>query len=76
MLSASTIEKGIRQALQEQGVSLSDKSASALVGRLIAERSKENNIKELHYKTKQGERFHGKLQVLMEAVRGGGVNFI
>lgn len=75
MVSASTIEKYIREGLKEEGVSLADKSACALVGRLIAERSKEKNISALHYKTKHGERYHGKLQVLLEAIKAGGVSF-
>ncbi|GMH33987.1 hypothetical protein BSKO_01821 [Bryopsis sp. KO-2023] len=74
-VSASTIEKGIREALHEQKVSLSDKSACALVGRLIAERSREKDISELHYKTKVGQRYHGKLQVLLDAISAGGLKF-
>lgn len=73
--SASTIEKYIRESLKQEGVSLADKSACALVGRLIAERSKEKDISAVHYKTKHGERYHGKLQVLLEAIRAGGISF-
>lgn len=71
MVSASTVEKGIKEEL----VNRSDKAAAAHVGRTLAERAKAASIPAVHFVKPKNKPFHGKLRVLIESVRDAGMKF-
>ena len=54
---------------------LSDKHASAQIGRTIAERAKAAQIPAVHYGKPRGKRFHGKLKALIDNMREAGMTF-
>lgn len=74
VLTASTIERHIRKELE--GKTKSDKASCALVGNLLADRCKTKDIEKLHYEFKEGQRFHGKLEVLITTLRQQGVHVL
>ncbi|CAD7696349.1 unnamed protein product [Ostreobium quekettii] len=69
--SASTHERSTRAALE--GQPKADKAASALVGRLIAERARALGIAAVHFKLAEGKKYHGKIKELVEAMKANGV---
>lgn len=66
--SASTIEKGNRQA---QG---SNCTAAAGIGKRIAEKAKAAGVENVVF-DRNGYRFHGRVKALADAAREGGLKF-
>ena len=66
LCSASSLDKTI-----EGG---GNKEAAKAVGKLIAERAKENNITDVVF-DRGGNIYHGRVQALAEGAREGGLNF-
>jgi large subunit ribosomal protein L18 len=67
LAAASTLEAGIR----EQGGAT--QTASALVGKLIAERSLDKGIKQVVF-DRGGKLYHGRVAALAEAAREAGLS--
>ena len=65
--SASTVEKDFK----EYG---GNKEAARAVGKLLAERAAEKNIKDVVF-DRGGYVYHGRVQALAEGAREGGLNF-
>jgi large subunit ribosomal protein L18 len=70
LLSASTLDKALREALANGA----DKAAAGRVGALIAERAKAAGITEVVF-DRGGFRFHGRIKALADAAREGGLSF-
>jgi|TARA_B100001250_G_scaffold81449_1_gene67147 large subunit ribosomal protein L18 len=68
--TASTISKEIKKDLS----STSNKEAAALVGKLIAEKSKSKGIEKVAF-DRSGFKYHGRVKALAEAAREAGLNF-
>ena len=71
LASASTIEPSLRSALAS--TSSSDRAACSVVGKLLAERCKAQEIPELHFVYKPGQSYHGKLKTLLDTIVKNGV---
>lgn len=67
LVSASTTEKDFK----EYG---GNKEAARAVGKLLAERAAEKNIKDVVF-DRGGYVYHGRVQALAEGAREGGLNF-
>ncbi|KAK9787998.1 hypothetical protein WJX73_000835 [Symbiochloris irregularis] len=67
--SASTIERAQRQSL----ANTADKAASAVIGRILAERAGKASVSQVHWDRRHGEKYHGKIKELLDAVQQGGV---
>jgi len=67
--AASSLEKTMRGAGKG-----ADIAAAKAVGKLIAERGKENGIKDVVF-DRGGYLFHGRIKALADAAREGGLNF-
>jgi large subunit ribosomal protein L18 len=70
LASASTAEKDVRASLPNGG----NKSAAALVGKRIAERTKGLGISEVAF-DRSGYKYHGRVKALAEAAREAGLKF-
>jgi large subunit ribosomal protein L18 len=70
LVSASTVEKGLFGAGKFAG----NKEAAAKVGQALAARAIERGIKHVVF-DRGPYKYHGRVQVLAEAVRQGGVEF-
>jgi large subunit ribosomal protein L18 len=70
LATASTLEKTMREA----GNKGADIDAAKAVGKLIAERAKEKNIKEVVF-DRGSYLYHGRIKALADAAREGGLNF-
>jgi large subunit ribosomal protein L18 len=68
--AASTLEKDYRAG----GKKGSDKSAAAVVGKLIAERAKKAGVVTVVF-DRGGYLYHGRVKALAEAAREGGLKF-
>ena len=68
MVAASSNEKGI---LEKKGTKT---EKAVLVGKLIAERAKENGIENIVF-DRNGYLYHGRVKALAEAAREGGLKF-
>lgn len=66
--SASTVEKAV-----ELGVT-GNISAASEIGKLIAERAKENGIERVAF-DRSGFRYHGRIKALADAARENGLQF-
>lgn len=69
--SASTLEKALKNTFQ--GRSRTDKKAAADVGAILASRAIAANVKQMHWDRRQGERYHGKLAALLDAIKQTGI---
>ena len=58
---ASTIENIIRENVV-QGKPKSEKPSSVFVGTMLAERSKEKGVQQVHFEMKHRKKYHGKLK--------------
>ena len=68
--TASTISREIKKDLSLT----SNKEAAALVGKLIAEKSKSKGIEKVAF-DRSGFKYHGRVKALAEAAREAGLNF-
>lgn len=71
--SASTQQRDVRDMLREKGASHCDVRASALVGRLLAEKAKEAKVEEVHFDNHRDLTYAGKVKVLIDSIRSNGV---
>jgi len=70
LAAASSLEKAMRDA----GTKGADIDAAKAVGKLIAERAKAKNIKDVVF-DRGGYLYHGRIKALADAAREGGLNF-
>jgi len=70
LAAASTVQKDVRAELK----STSNKEAAAKVGRVVAERAVQAGITDVAF-DRSGYRYHGRVQVLADAAREGGLKF-
>ena len=70
LASASTVQSDVKAGL----TSGKNKDAAAKVGQLIAERAKAAGIEKIAF-DRSGYRYHGRIKVLAEAAREGGLQF-
>ena len=68
--AASTMEKDVKGALKTGA----DKAAAAAVGKLIAERAKAANVKDVVF-DRGGYMYHGRVKALADAARAAGLLF-
>uniref|UniRef100_A0A7N0TDN5 50S ribosomal protein L18 n=1 Tax=Kalanchoe fedtschenkoi TaxID=63787 RepID=A0A7N0TDN5_KALFE len=69
---ATTNARDLRNSLP----SLTDHNACRVIGKLIAERSKEADVFALSYETKKDERVEGKLAVVLDTIQENGIIFV
>ncbi|CAL0329458.1 unnamed protein product [Lupinus luteus] len=69
---ATTNAKDLRNSLP----SLTDNNACRLVGKLIAERSKEADVYALAYEPRKDERIEGKLGIILDTIKDNGILFV
>ncbi|KAK4284953.1 hypothetical protein QN277_001716 [Acacia crassicarpa] len=69
---ATTNAKDLRNSLP----SLTDHNACRVVGRLIAERSKEADVYAMAYEPRKGERIEGKLGIVLDTIKENGIIFV
>jgi large subunit ribosomal protein L18 len=70
LAQASSLDKGLRSELSYGG----NKTAAALVGKLIAERCLAAGIKAVAF-DRSGYKYHGRVKALADAAREGGIQF-
>ncbi len=70
IVSASTLDPGIRSELDGKRKG----TAAALVGKLVARRAVERGITEVVF-DRGGYRYHGRVKALAESAREGGLEF-
>ena len=68
--SASTLSKDLRKILKRTG----NKDAAAAVGKLIAERAKEQGVERVAF-DRSGFNYHGRIKALADAAREAGLGF-
>ncbi|XP_019465483.1 PREDICTED: uncharacterized protein LOC109363670 isoform X2 [Lupinus angustifolius] len=69
---ATTNAKDLRNSLP----SLTDNNACRLIGKLIAERSKEADVYVLAYEPRKDERIEGKLGIILDTIKENGILFV
>ncbi|KAE9620144.1 putative ribosomal protein L18 [Lupinus albus] len=69
---ATTNAKDLRNSLP----SLTDNNACRLIGKLIAERSKEADVYALAYEPRKDERIEGKLGIILDTIKENGILFV
>lgn len=70
LVSASTNESSLR----ENEKNLKNKEAAKLLGRILAERAKEKNIKNVVF-DRGGFKYHGVIKEFADMARNGGLDF-
>ena len=70
IVSASTVEKSMRDELSYTG----NADAAAAIGKLVAERAKEKGIESVAF-DRSGFKYHGRVKALAEAAREAGLQF-
>jgi large subunit ribosomal protein L18 len=70
LVAASTLEKDVKSELKKTN----DVEAAAYVGKLIAKKAIEKNIKDVVF-DRGGFLYHGKIKALADAAREAGLNF-
>lgn len=70
IVSASTVEKSMRDELSYTG----NAEAAAAIGKLVAERAKEKGIESVAF-DRSGFKYHGRVKALAEAAREAGLQF-
>ena len=70
LAAASTIDPEIRQQQSYGG----NKSAAAIVGRVVAERAKQAGIDKICF-DRRSYKYHGRVQALADAAREAGLQF-
>ncbi|KAE8678389.1 17.5 kd heat shock family protein [Hibiscus syriacus] len=69
---ATTNAKDLRNDLP----SLTDHNACRIIGKLIAERSKEADVYAMSYEPRKGERIEGKLGIVLDSIKENGIIFV
>ena len=69
--AASTLERALKDTFT--GRSKTDKKAAAEIGNVLGSRIKAANLSAVHWDRRRGEKYHGKVAALLEAVKGQGV---
>lgn len=69
--AASTLEKALKGTFE--GQSRTDKKAAAAIGTILAGRAKAASVDHVHWDRRKGEKYHGKLAALLEAIKDAGV---
>lgn len=69
---ATTNAKDLRSALP----SLTDHNACIVIGKLIAERSKEADVFAMSYEARKDERIEGKLGIVLDTIKENGIIFV
>ncbi|XP_048331453.1 uncharacterized protein LOC125422912 [Ziziphus jujuba] len=69
---ATTNAKDLRNNLP----SLTDHNACRVIGKLIAERSKEADVYAMSYEPRKGERIEGKLGIVLDTIKENGIIFV
>ncbi|OMO93402.1 Ribosomal protein L18/L5 [Corchorus capsularis] len=69
---ATTNARDLRTTLP----SLTDHNACRIIGKLIAERSKEADVYAMAYEPRKGERIEGKLGIVLDTIKENGVIFV
>ncbi|KAJ6975557.1 hypothetical protein NC653_031409 [Populus alba x Populus x berolinensis] len=69
---ATTNAKDLRHSLP----SLTDHNACRIVGKLIAERSKEADVYAISYEPRKDERIEGKLGIVIDTIKENGIIFV
>ncbi|KAK1401528.1 Structural constituent of ribosome [Heracleum sosnowskyi] len=69
---ATTNSKDLRNTLP----SLTDTNACRVIGKLIAERSKEADVFAMSYETKKNERIEGRLGIVLDTIKENGIIFV
>ena len=70
LASASTVQKSVREAVNNTG----NRDAASMVGKLIAERAKEAGVDTVAF-DRSGFRYHGRVKALADAAREAGLKF-
>ena len=70
LASASSLEKELRGQLKHGG----NRKAAEVVGQRIAAKAKDKGIEKVAF-DRAGYRYHGRVNALAEAARGGGLKF-
>ncbi len=71
LLGASNLSKEIRDKVKEAKTRV---EASRIVGRYIAQKAREKNIKKIVF-DRNGYKYHGRVKALAEGAREGGLEF-
>ena len=71
LAAASTLERALKPAFE--GRSQTDKEAAAQIGLFLALRIKAANLQSVHWDRRRGEKYHGKIAALLDAVKGEGI---
>ncbi|XP_044510555.1 50S ribosomal protein L18-like [Mangifera indica] len=69
---ASTNAKDLRNTLP----SLTDHNACRIIGKLIAERSKDADVYAMSYEPRKDERIEGKLGIVLDTIKENGIIFV
>lgn len=69
---ATTNSKELRTSLP----SLTDHNACRIIGKLIAERSKEADVYAIAYEARKDERIEGKLGIVIDTIKENGIIFV
>ena len=69
---ATTNAKDLRNSLP----SLTDHNACRVIGKLIAERSKEADVYAMSYEPRKDERIDGKLGIVIDTIKENGIMFV
>ncbi len=70
VVAASSVEKEVREGLKNGG----NKEAAAKVGSVLAEKAIKADVRKVVF-DRGGYLYHGRVKVLAEAARAGGLNF-
>ncbi|AWK14872.1 50S ribosomal protein L18 [Candidatus Fukatsuia symbiotica] len=70
LVAASTVEKAIKEQLKYTG----NKDAAAVIGKVVAERALEKDIKSVSF-DRSGFQYHGRVRALADAAREAGLRF-
>jgi large subunit ribosomal protein L18 len=70
LAAASSLEKTMRSTLKTGA----NKDAAAAVGKLLAERALQKNIKDVQF-DRGGNQYHGRIAALADAARAAGLSF-
>lgn len=69
---ATTNAKDLRNSLP----SLTDHEACRVIGRLIAERSKDADVYAMAYEPRKNERIEGRLGIILDTIKENGIIFV